>query len=140
MGMLRDDAWQNVQANAIAQMLPIEVGWVLNERHPTLLRIARQHRAIDVQERPNDLGFGIEAGNAPRSGVAENPHEDGFDLVVERVGGHDAGSPLRCHLLEELPATATAFDFPRPNRRCTSTDTEKPAAQRLACNERGRAS
>ena len=93
--MLSDDAWQNLQANAITQMLPIKVGGILNESHPMLLRIARQRRATDVQERPNDLGFGIKAGNAARSSVAENPHEDGFDLVVKCVGGDDAGSALR---------------------------------------------
>ena len=80
-----------------------------------LLRIARQRGAIDVQERANDLGFGIKAGNTPRSSVAENPHEDRFDLVIERVGGNDTGSPLRCHLVEELPASATPFFFPRSN-------------------------
>ena len=68
--MLRGDTWQKVQANAISQMLPIKVGWIVNKRHPMLPRVARKCVAADVQEGANDLGLGIKAGDPTRSGVA----------------------------------------------------------------------
>src|SRR5258706_11223570 len=121
-------------------MFPVAVRWILHEGHVALLDVGCQRRSADIQKGTDDLGFGVQTSKPARTGVAKNPHEDGFDLVVEVVGSYNFCSLLRCDLLEELPTAATPFFLARSNGRWAARDAGESAAECLSRDKRCRSS
>src|SRR6266404_2931702 len=110
-------------------MFPVAVRWILHKGHVVLLGVGCQRRPADVQKGTDDLGFGVQASEAARTGVAKNSHEDGFDLVVEVVGSYDFCSLLRCDLLEEPPTAVTPFFLAGANGRCAAGNAGESAPE-----------
>jgi hypothetical protein len=133
--MLLDDARQNIEANSVAQMLPIKVRRILNEWNSMLPGIHAQRGATDAQKGANDFRFGVQACQSARSGVAKDAHEDCLDLVIERVRGDDVGVALCRNLLEELPAATPPFFFARADSFSSPTHTKKTATESVARNQ-----
>ena len=86
---------QQLVSNTIPRMVRGRIGRVFAKRLLQIAQIRLNLRAIDVQQRPHhgrqwaehpDLG---DTGQATQAGSSDQAVQDGFDLVVGRVGGRD---------------------------------------------------
>src|SRR5438270_4343763 len=119
-------------------MSTVMVRRILHERHAMPSSKRSETSAREVEERSNDSGVSVQRGKAARTGVAQNAHEHGFDLVVQGVRGYDLCRELARNLFEELPPGASPLFFTASDGRRAAGNAEEPGAHRLAGNERRR--
>src|SRR2546423_9443945 len=122
-------------------MFTVIVRRILHERHAMPSSKRSETSAREVEEGSNDSGVSVQRGKAARTGVAQNAHEHGFELVVEGVRGYDPCRELSRDLFEELPPGPSPLFFNASDGRRAAGNAEESGAQCLARNEgRGPAS
>ena len=90
---------------------------------------------------PNDVGLRVESCQTAGPGFAETPHEDGFELVVERMCSRDDGPEAGRGCPQKTPSLVTPLAFARtlPGGRSDYASEPKCCGSRLdeTCRFRG---